>query len=157
MPLSRNEQIARAMTRVERAAYLAARGWERLSPGSLWIDPQTGNRFALGAAVRVALDDENPPTDAPTERAQVELDWAWAVTYGRPFRESPVVCDGCHATVERIAERGHFGSCDRRGRHLHPRHIAIADCIEWRLYLEDLATEAALLDSSTASPRKNAR
>lgn len=137
--ITATERSARAMSRVERVAYLKSSGWQRLSAigSQTWIDPQTGATFTLASAVRVAIEDENPLTDAPMLRAVFELHSAFNRA-GWGGGEQPQVCDGCHATVDRIVERGHFGSCERRGRHQHPRHLEIKDCIEWRLYAEDL-------------------
>jgi hypothetical protein len=152
--LTNAERAARAMSKRERIAFVKAAGWELLSSlgSQSWIDPQTGGTYTLAMAVRVAIEDANPPTDTPTLRAGFELQTALGrMRFGD---EPPMVCDGCHATADRIAKRGHYGHCDRGGMHGHVRGMEIKNCPEWIAHLHLLNEQ---LPRRTDAPMSCAR
>ena len=133
MTFDDTERAARAMFKRERIEYLQARGWTRIdAEGSrTWEDTQGAGRCTLALALRIALEDENPPTDRPTKRAQVELEHAAAQA---PVGTHTFACVGCHATEQRLAQHGHIGGCAQELRHLHRTGVPIEHCESWFIY-----------------------
>lgn len=44
---------------------------------------------------------------------------------------TPVVCDGCHATLAQLETTGHHGDCSSKGRHMHHIETPLRECAFW--------------------------
>lgn len=138
------------MDKRERVAFLRARGWRRTdADGSqTWWDPQNAGLYTLALAVRVALEDDASPIGCSPRRPQRVLD----ARKSSPFEpQSLMVCDGCHAPIERIAEEGHFGTCGTPARHQHHVSQPVEECLWWN---EQMRFAAAVRSPGKSTVRR---